>query len=72
MIQKLKKLKKMADHNKYVTSPEFNNRSGGIYDEELKQENLIIKSDRGPISLCASKSGKNKTIGNVWFKLFSR
>ena len=46
MIQKLLKLK-FADHNhdKYITTPEFNELSAEIFDARFKQSDLVTKTD---------------------------
>ena len=48
MMQKLLKLKKkLTDHNhdKYITTPEFNNLAAGDFAARLKQADLVTKTD---------------------------
>ena len=48
MTQKLLKLKrKITDHNhdKYITTPEFNKLSAEVFNLKLKQADLVTKSD---------------------------
>ena len=46
MAQKLLKLKKLIDHNhdKYITTPEFNTLATDIFNTRLAQANLITKT----------------------------
>ena len=46
MIQKLLKLK-FTDHNhdKYITTPEFNKLSAEVFDARFKQSDLVTKTD---------------------------
>ena len=48
MTQKLLKLKrKITDHNhdKYITTPEFNKLSAEVFNLKLKQADLVTKTD---------------------------
>ena len=47
MAQKLLKLKKLIDHNhdKYITTPEFNTLATDIFNTRLAQANLITSTD---------------------------
>ena len=40
-------MKKIADHNhdKYITTPEFNNLAAGVFTARLAQANLVTKTD---------------------------
>ena len=33
------------NHEKYITTPEFNNLAAVVFDAKLAQENLVIKTD---------------------------
>ena len=37
--------KKILNHDKYITTNDFNKFSGAIFDERLKQENLVTNND---------------------------
>ena len=39
--------KKFSDHNhdKYITTPEFNNLAAGVFTERLAQANSVTKTD---------------------------
>ena len=45
MIQKLASLKKPTNHNhdKYITTPEFNTLAASVFNARLAQANLIIQ-----------------------------
>ena len=43
-MQKLKRLRKIPNHNKYVTTTDIDNCSGAIFDERSKQASLATKS----------------------------
>ena len=46
--QKLLKLEKRLtdhNHNKYITTPEFNTSAAVVFDATLAQANLVIKTD---------------------------
>ena len=48
MIQKLLKMKKKLtdhDHDKYISSPEFNNLAANIFNARSAQANLVTKTD---------------------------
>ena len=48
MTQKLLKLKKNLtghNHDKYITTPEFNTFAADVFNERLAQVNLITKTD---------------------------
>ena len=48
MTQKLLKLEKRLtdhNHNKYITTPEFNTSGAVAFDATLAQANLMIKTD---------------------------
>ena len=47
MIQKLASLKKPTNHNhdKYITTPEFNTLAADVFNARLAQANLITKTD---------------------------
>ena len=47
MIQKLVKLKRrlVINHDKCITTPEFNNLAAGVFTERLARANLITKTD---------------------------
>ena len=47
-MKKLLKLKKkITDHNhdRYITTPEFNNLAVGVFDARLKQADSVTKTD---------------------------
>ena len=51
IIQKLLRLKKkIIDHNhdKYITTPEFNTLAASVFNARLAQANLITKTDFDP------------------------
>ena len=64
MIQKYQILKKITDHNheKYITTPEFNNLAAGVFNARLAQADLVRKTyfDTKPKSL-NKKITANKT-----------
>ena len=43
-MQKLKRLRKIPNHNKYVTTTDIDNCSRAIFDERSKQASLATKS----------------------------
>ena len=45
MIQKLLTLKKLTDHNhdKYITTPDFNTLAADVFNARLAQANLVTK-----------------------------
>ena len=65
IIQKLLKLKKkLTDHNhdKYITTPEFNTLAADVFNARLAQANLVTKTDfDNSVSSLDSKIAANKT-----------
>ena len=65
IIQKLLKLKKkLTDHNhdKYITTPEFNTLAAVLFNARLVQANLVAKTDfDNSVSSLDSKIAGNKT-----------
>ena len=49
---------RVSNYDKYITTPEFNNFSGSIFDERLKQVNLATKPDLDTVSQRAIKLRK--------------
>ena len=47
IIQKLLKLKRnlLIIHDKYITTPEFNNLAASVFNARLAQANLVSKTD---------------------------
>ena len=55
--------KKVADHNhdKYITTPEFNKLTAEVFDARLAQTNLVIKKDfEGKLKIQNQKNNSNK------------
>ena len=79
MIQKLLKLKRNLlteayNHDKYITTPEFNTLAANVFNAGLAQENLVTMTNfDNKISSLDSKIAANKTknesIGNETKKL---
>ena len=65
IIQKLLKLKKkLTDHNhdKYITTPEFNTLAANVFNARLAQANVIKKTDfYAKLSSLNRKTTSNKT-----------
>ena len=65
ITQKLLKLKKkLTDHNhdKYITTPEFNTLAASVFNARLAQANLITKTDfNAKLSSLNRKIDSNKT-----------
>ena len=56
--------KKVADHNhdKYITTPEFNKLTAEVFDARLAQTNLVTKRDfKGKLKIQNQKNNSNKT-----------
>ena len=70
-LVKLKKKKKITDHNhdKYITTPEFNTLAASAFNARLSQANLITKTDfdtkvSSLDSKTAANESKNESIEN--------
>ena len=65
MTQKLLKLKKKLidhDHDKYITTPEFNKLSAEAFDARLKQADLVTKTNfDGKLKSLNQEINSNKT-----------
>ena len=56
--------KKLTDHNhdKYITSPEFNNLAADVFNAKLKRANLVRRTDfDNSVSSLINKIAVNKT-----------
>ena len=63
---------KIPDYAKYITTPEFNNFSGSIFDTKLKQVILATNSDVNAVSQRLNENKKKiKKLNTINFKLFS-
>ena len=50
------------DHDKYITTPEFNNLAAAVFDIRLKRANLVTETDfDNKVSSLDSKIAANKT-----------
>ena len=63
-IQKLEKLKKIANHNKYVTNNDFNIFSGGKIDKRLKQTKLKSINHLNTVKQSSVKNEEDRKITN--------
>ena len=77
ITQKLVKLKKKitnSNHNKYITTPEFNKLTAETFAAKLRQENSVTKTDfhDNPKNLnkkIISNKTKHVVVENEWKKL---
>ena len=50
------------NHDKYITTPEFNTLAADVFNARLSQANLVTKTNfNNTVSSLNSKIGKNKT-----------
>lgn len=68
-MQKLKRLRKIPNHNKYVTTTDIDNCSSAIFDERSKQASLATKS-QAQVALDLGDQNKIKKLQKFGLSFF--